>query len=83
MSKSTKRVFFIDCASSPSRNVTIQDSPGFTKKDDPVYTNLPPDSRKHPAPIDPSSKVDFMAFELLYANLSAVSKLFYVSSTKV
>ncbi|KAF8735017.1 hypothetical protein AX14_002927 [Amanita brunnescens Koide BX004] len=36
------------------RNITISNSPGFTKRDDPVYTNLPPDSRKPPAPIDPS-----------------------------
>ncbi|KAF8346212.1 inorganic pyrophosphatase [Amanita rubescens] len=42
------------------RNVTVHDSPGFTRKDDPVYTNLPSDSRKHPAPIDPSSKDDYL-----------------------
>lgn len=41
-----------------SRNVTNTDSPGYTSKDDPVYTSLPPSSRKHPAPIDPSSKED-------------------------
>ena len=41
-----------------SRNVTNADSPGFTKKDDPEYTNLPSNSRKHAAPIDPSGKED-------------------------
>ncbi|KAI0363735.1 inorganic diphosphatase [Pilatotrama ljubarskyi] len=36
------------------RNVTVPNSPGYTRKDDPAYTSLPPDSRKPPAPIDPS-----------------------------
>ncbi|KAF8921997.1 inorganic diphosphatase [Mucidula mucida] len=36
------------------RNITIQNSPGFIRRDDPAYTSLPPDSRKAPAPIDPS-----------------------------
>jgi inorganic pyrophosphatase len=36
------------------RNITISNSPGFVRRDDPAYTSLPPDSRKPPAPIDPS-----------------------------
>ena len=40
-----------------SRNVTIQNTPGFLRRDDPSYTSLPPDSRQHPAPVDPSSKI--------------------------
>ncbi|KAI0699370.1 inorganic diphosphatase [Cerioporus squamosus] len=36
------------------RNISIPNSPGYTRKDDPVYQNLPADSRKPPAPIDPS-----------------------------
>ncbi|PFH49817.1 hypothetical protein AMATHDRAFT_146758 [Amanita thiersii Skay4041] len=36
------------------RNITISNSPGFVRRDDPSYTSLPPDSRKPPAPIDPS-----------------------------
>jgi len=36
------------------RNVTIQNSPGYIRRDDPSYTNLPPDSRKAPAAIDHS-----------------------------
>ncbi|KAJ6519966.1 inorganic pyrophosphatase, partial [Mycena sanguinolenta] len=35
-------------------NITIKNSPGFIQRDQPLYTNLPPDSRKPPAPIDPS-----------------------------
>ncbi|KAI0778736.1 inorganic diphosphatase [Trametes elegans] len=36
------------------RNITNPNSPGYTRKDDPAYTGIPPDSRKPPAPIDPS-----------------------------
>ncbi|KAG5650742.1 hypothetical protein H0H81_011186 [Sphagnurus paluster] len=36
------------------RNITIQNSPGFVQRNDPVYTGIPTDSRKPPAPIDPS-----------------------------
>jgi len=35
-------------------NLTIDGSPGQVRRNDPVYTNLPADSRKPPAPIDPS-----------------------------
>jgi inorganic pyrophosphatase len=40
-----------------SRNITIQNSVGFTKRDEPVYTEIPSDSRKPPAPIDASSEL--------------------------
>ncbi|KAF9469849.1 inorganic pyrophosphatase [Collybia nuda] len=36
------------------RNITIQNSPGFVRRDDLSYTSVPADSRKPPAPIDPS-----------------------------
>ncbi|RDB28962.1 Inorganic pyrophosphatase [Hypsizygus marmoreus] len=36
------------------RNITIQNSPGFVRRDDPAYTSIPADSRKPPAPVDPS-----------------------------
>jgi hypothetical protein len=39
-----------------SLNVTNVNSVGFVRRDDPIYTSLPPDSRKPPAPIDPSGK---------------------------
>ncbi|KAJ7170022.1 inorganic pyrophosphatase [Mycena filopes] len=35
-------------------NITIKNSPGFIQRDQRLYTELPPDSRKPPAPIDPS-----------------------------
>ncbi|EUC57338.1 inorganic pyrophosphatase [Rhizoctonia solani AG-3 Rhs1AP] len=35
-------------------NVTIPNSPGYVERSDSVYTSLPPDSRKPPAPVDPS-----------------------------
>jgi len=35
-------------------NITIKNSPGFIQRDHRLYTDLPPDSRKPPAPIDPS-----------------------------
>nr|GAT58991.1 gamma-tubulin RING complex protein [Mycena chlorophos] len=35
-------------------NITIKNSPGFLQRDHPKYTTLPADSRKTPAPIDPS-----------------------------
>ena len=45
-----------DINDSPSRNLTIPNSPGHVTKDDPSYTSIPPDSRKPPAPIDPASE---------------------------
>ncbi|OBZ79771.1 Inorganic pyrophosphatase [Grifola frondosa] len=36
------------------RNISVQNSPGYVSKNDPAYTSLPPDSRKAPAPVDPS-----------------------------
>ncbi|CAE6340856.1 inorganic pyrophosphatase [Rhizoctonia solani] len=35
-------------------NVTTPNSPGYVDRSNPVYTSIPPDSRKPPAPIDPS-----------------------------
>ncbi|KAH9937369.1 inorganic pyrophosphatase [Fomitopsis serialis] len=36
------------------RNLTAPNSPGHVTKDDPSHSSIPPDSRKPPAPIDPS-----------------------------
>ena len=41
---------------SRSRNLTVRESPGRVSEDDPTYASIPPDSRKPPAPIDPSSE---------------------------
>ncbi|CAE7168896.1 unnamed protein product [Rhizoctonia solani] len=35
-------------------NVTVPNSPGYVERSHSTYTSLPPDSRKPPAPIDPS-----------------------------
>ncbi|TDL28054.1 inorganic diphosphatase [Rickenella mellea] len=35
-------------------NITAENSPGFVRRNDPVYTSIPSDSREPPAPIDPS-----------------------------
>ena len=40
-----------------SLNVTVPNSPGLVRRDDPVYTHLPPDSRKPPALIDNSGMI--------------------------
>jgi len=36
------------------RNVTLHDSVGYTRRDDPVYMGIPPASPKPPAPVDSS-----------------------------
>jgi inorganic pyrophosphatase len=38
------------------KNLSVQNSPGFVSRNDPAYTSVPADSRKPPAPIDPSSE---------------------------
>ena len=43
---------------SHSRNTTLPGSPGYTPKNDPSYTSIPPDSRKPAAAIDPASESD-------------------------
>lgn len=67
-----------------SRNITVPNSPGHVSKNDPVYTSLPPDSRKPPAPIEPASEYSFgpaMSLYLIFVWL--VSKWFYISSAQV
>jgi len=69
-----------------SRNITISNSPGFVRRDDPSYTSLPPDSRKPPAPVDPSSELSFFEFsfiDLVILPEHPVSKWFYISSAQV
>lgn len=45
-----------------SRNITIQNSPGFVKRDDPIYNSIPADSRVPPAPVDPSGELKVPLF---------------------
>jgi len=40
-------------------NVSVLNSPGLVQKTDAAYANLPPDSRKPPAPVDPSVNKSF------------------------
>jgi len=54
-----RRLILGDGAKTPTydisiRNITVQNSPGFVRRDDLSYTSLPTDSRKAPAPVDPS-----------------------------
>ncbi len=63
-----------------SRNISVQNSPGFTRKDDPAYTGLPADSRKPPAPVDPSSA--YFSHPPLKA-LSDLTRFFAPSSLEV
>ncbi|KAI5121321.1 hypothetical protein M0805_003788 [Coniferiporia weirii] len=35
-------------------NITVENSPGFIRTNDPIYTGLPAERREPPAPIDPS-----------------------------
>lgn len=49
-----------------------------------MYTNLPPDSRKVPAPIDPSGKASNKELVVLVTDPTfTVSKWFYISSAQV
>lgn len=43
-----------------SKNVTVENSPGFTRRDDPIYRSLPAEKREPAAPIDPSSKYSLL-----------------------
>ncbi|KAI0278167.1 inorganic pyrophosphatase [Russula aff. rugulosa BPL654] len=36
------------------RNITVENSPGQVRTNDPAYTSIPPDSRKPAAPVDPA-----------------------------
>ena len=49
-----------------SHNITVQQSPGFLRRDDPRYTGLPLDSRKPPAPIDPSGECTHTISALIF-----------------
>jgi len=40
-------------------NTTLEGTPGYTKTTDQLYTSIPADSRKPPAPIDPSISKSF------------------------
>ena len=67
-----------------SRNVTVEGSVGFVKTSDPSYTSLPADSRKPPAPIDPSSEfLSHHGAEVFVSDRTSVSKWFYISSAQV
>lgn len=71
-----------------SRNVSVQNSPGYTRKDDPAYTSLPADSRKPPGPVDPSSAYISRSTLKVLSNFTRflrhpVSKWFYIASAQV
>ena len=40
-----------------SLNITIQNSPGFVRRDDGIYNSIPPPSGKPPGPIEPSGEI--------------------------
>lgn len=66
------------------KNLTVQNSPGYVSQNDAAYASVPPDSRKPPAPIDPSSESSALARLRVADGLScAVSKWFYISSYQV
>jgi inorganic pyrophosphatase len=70
-----------------SSNITIQKSPGFIRREDPDYASLPHDSRKPPAPIDPSGEPIYFlrvySLTLTFVTFPSVSKWFYISSVQV
>jgi hypothetical protein len=47
-----------------SRNITHPNTPGYMRRDDPAYLTIPPDSRKPPAPIDPSGEYPYPSREV-------------------
>lgn len=64
------------------KNVTIQNSPGFTTPQDAAYTQLPSAAPKPPASIDPSGMA-LPSGDCSEADLYTVSKWFYISSAQV
>jgi hypothetical protein len=63
-----------------SHNVTLENSAAFVRRDDPSYTSLPPDSRKPPAPVDPSSKILSIAMPFL-ANVRSLQMVLHLFGT--
>lgn len=66
-----------------SRNVTLPNSPGFTNKSDPVYTNIPPASPRPPEPIDASGEIMLEFHDTPELINMVVSKWFHISSAQV
>lgn len=67
-----------------SANITIENSPGFIRRDDPAYTSLPGPSGRAPAPIDPAGKLrPHVSLSEKLNEPAAVSKWFYISSAQV
>jgi hypothetical protein len=64
------------------RNVTLHDSVGYTRRDDPVYMGIPPASPKPPAPVDSSSKPTHCR-RCSSIHRDAVSKWFHISAAQV
>jgi hypothetical protein len=65
---------------SKSRNITVQNSPALVRRDDASYTSLPPDSRKPPASIDPSSKILSITLPSL-ADVRSLQMVLYLFGT--
>ncbi|KAF8527548.1 inorganic diphosphatase [Hysterangium stoloniferum] len=63
-------------------NLTVDGSPLQVKKTDQTYTSLPPDSRKPPAPIDPTISKWQVTFLCLHLRALSFSR-FYISSVQV
>lgn len=59
-----------------SRNITIQNSPGFVSRTDPSYTALPEDSRKPAAPIPPSGEHSSISRRPVSLKLSTSLQIF-------
>jgi len=68
-----------------SSNITNGGSAGFIGRTDPRYAELPPNSAKHPAPIDPAGKATkhYPVETLANTDAYTVSKWFYISAGHV
>ena len=54
-----------------SQNITIQNSPGFVRRDDPSYNSIPPASGKPPGPIEPSGEIKkFISYTEPFTNFT-------------
>ncbi|KAF7307042.1 Gamma-tubulin RING complex protein [Mycena indigotica] len=66
-----------------SDNITIKNSPGFLQRDQHKYTSLPADSRKPPAPIDPSGNRFLVCFVMLCSTLNSVQMVVHLVRTRL
>jgi hypothetical protein len=68
-----------------TRNITLQDSFGLTRTDDPSYTSIPPACPKPPAYVDPSSESfgSSVVCDPSTNHRMVVNKIFFISSAQV